>query len=334
MATLRRKRPVTRKIMKKAVLQKHASIKSKVPRKPRRNKAATISISPQASVIAGEMAVKESNYFHSRIWRVPYEMPQELPAQYGRDMLTVLVRDPRWIFCFWEVTGGTIENFKRQLGGEFEKAKMVLRAYDVSGINFTGSNANRFFDVSINKYANNWYIETGAPDTSWCVDLGLILTDGSFITILRSNIVRMPSEGASDITDEEWMIPDWMFARLYGMGFGLGRSSPVGKAWQERMKQVLSSGIPGSGSMASPVKQARKARKFWMMVDCELIVYGATEPDARVTVHGKPVKLRPDGSFTFRYVLPDGIQIIPVKAVSSDGIEERSITPVVERNTR
>ena len=85
------------------------------------------------------------------------------------------------------------------------------------------------------------------------------------------------------------MIPDDMFARLYGMGFGLGRSSPVGKAWQERVRQVLSSGAPSS--VASPVKQMPKERKFWMWVNCELIVYGGTEPDAKVTVQGKPVSL-------------------------------------------
>jgi hypothetical protein len=86
-------------------------------------------------------------------------------------------------------------------------------------------------------------------------------------------------------------------------------------------------------SMASPVKKAVKERKFWLVVDCELIVYGATEPDAKVTVQGKPVNLRPDGTFTLRYYLPDGKQVIPVKAVSSDREEERAITPIVTRET-
>jgi len=332
--TLRRKKIVARKTAKKAILRKSASIKNKVLRKAKRKKIDTIPF--RKSVIVGEKMIEKADYFSSKILRTPFEMPQELPAQYGRDMLTVLVRDPRWIFCYWEVTGVTIDNFKRQLGEEFEKAKMVLRTYDVSGIHFTGYNANRLFDVLINKEASSWYIETGVPGSSCCVDLGLLFSDGRFVTMLRSNIVHMPPEGASEITNEEWMIPDEMFARLYGMGFGLGRSSPVGKDWQERMKQVLSSGLPGSGmaSMGSPVKQVHKARKFWMMVDCELIVYGATEPDAKVTIQGKPVKLRPDGSFTFRYALPNGTQIIPVKAVSYDGVEERTITPVVERNTR
>jgi hypothetical protein len=132
------------------------------------------------------------------------------------------------------------------------------------------------------------------------------------------------------------MIPEEMFGRLYGMGFGLGRSSP-GKAWQERFKRVLFSGVlasPGITSAASPVKKRLKERKFWMVVDCELIVYGATEPDAKVTVQGRPINLRPDGSFTLRYALPDGKQVIPVKAISADEIEERTITPIVSRETK
>jgi hypothetical protein len=133
------------------------------------------------------------------------------------------------------------------------------------------------------------------------------------------------------------MIPDDMFARLYGMGFGLGQSSPVGKAWQERVKKVLFSGAmasPGMASMASPVKKMPVERKFWLKVDCELIVYGATEAGAKVTVQDREIKLRPDGTFTLRFALPDGKQVIPVKAVSPDAKEERIVTPLVSRDTK
>ncbi|MDD5174552.1 MAG: DUF4912 domain-containing protein, partial [Candidatus Omnitrophica bacterium] len=73
--------------------------------------------------------------------------------------------------------------------------------------------------------------------------------------------------------------------------------------------------------------------KFWLVVNTELIVYGATEPDAKLTVQGKEIKLQPDGTFTLRFALPDGKQVIPVEATSSDGIDHRKITPVVTRKT-
>jgi hypothetical protein len=50
-----------------------------------------------------------------------------------------------------------------------------------------------------------------------------------------------------------------------------------------------------------------------------MMAYGATEPDARLTVQGEPVALRPDGTFSLHFALPDGTQVIPVRAESADG---------------
>ncbi|MFA4888273.1 MAG: DUF4912 domain-containing protein [Candidatus Omnitrophota bacterium] len=258
-------------------------------------------------------------------------MPQELPSEYGQDQMALLVRDYRWLYTYWEVKGSTWENLKKSLGGEFHRAKRVLRAYDVTAIDFNGNNANRFFDIEINESANNWYIDTNGPGRSWCVDLGLLLVSGRFVTILRSNTAHTPFEGPSWITDEEWMIPEDMFARLYGMGFGLGRSSAAGKNWQI-FSQVISSG--GVASMASPIKKVSQEKDFWLKVDCELIVYGATDPGALVTVQDKPVNLRKDGTFTLRFSLPEGKQVVPIKARSADNQDERNITPIITRETK
>jgi len=286
---------------------------------------------------AQEMVIEKSKFSHPEPLRVRRIMPQDLPYQYDQDKIILQVRDPWWVHAYWEIRQATLERLKGELEDGFYRAKRMLRVYDVSHIIFNGSNAHRFFDIQINEQANNWYIETAGAGRSWCVDLGLLLPDGRFITIIRSNTITTPIEGPSWITDEEWMIPDDMFARLYGMGFGLGQSSPVGKAWQERVKRVLFSGAlasPGIASMASPVKKIPRQRQFWLWVDCELIVYGATEPDAKVTVQGKPINLRQDGTFTLRFALADSKQVIPVKAVSSDKVEERTITPIVTRETK
>jgi uncharacterized protein len=277
-----------------------------------------------------ETVIANTKFSHSENVYSIRTMPQELPSSYDQDKIILQVRDPHWVHSYWELRGQTIDGLKSKLGDDFYRAKKVLRVYDVTNIIFNGFNANSFFDIQINDYANSWYIDTAGPGRSWCVDLGLMLANGRFITILRSNVVQTPLDGPSGITDEEWMIPEDMFARLYGMGFGLGRSSPVGGAWQQRLKQ----GLFSSGLSSSPVRKEVKERGFWMKVDCELIVYGATESDAKVTVQGLPIKLRPDGTFTLRYYLPDGKQVIPVKATSADKLEERTITPTVIRETK
>jgi len=314
----------------KKILLKKPLLGRKKPAKKIKAKVAAIQRDVKVALGAQEIAVGTTKFSHPEILRQPGKnLPQDLPSKYEVDKMALLVRDPWWLYTYWELKQDTVARLKSELREEFYKAKRVLRVYDVTNINFNGSNANCFFDIYIHEFANNWYIDVGTPGKSWCVDFGLILSDGRFLTILRSNVAQTPLDGPSWITDEEWMIPDEMFARLYGMGFGQGKSSPVGKTWREK---IVSS--PGIASMTSPGRRQPLKRAFWLRVDCELIVYGATEPDAKVTVQGKPISLRPDGTFTLRFALPDGKQIIPVKAVSADKIDERTITPIVNRETK
>ena len=63
--------------------------------------------------------------------------------------------------------------------------------------------------------------------------------------------------------------------------------------------------------------------EFWLRVNAELVIYGATLPDAQVAISGRPIKLRPDGTFSYRFALPDGDYRLRVVAVASQGDEQR-----------
>ncbi|MEA5511522.1 DUF4912 domain-containing protein [Crocosphaera sp. UHCC 0190] len=76
-----------------------------------------------------------------------------------------------------------------------------------------------------------------------------------------------------------------------------------------------------------------RPRKFWLVADAELIVYGATEPDATVTIGGRPIKLNPDGTFRFQMSFQDGLIDYPIVAVAADGEQNRSIHMKFERET-
>ena len=77
------------------------------------------------------------------------------------------------------------------------------------------------------------------------------------------------------------------------------------------------------GSVSSPSARPERRRGFWFNVNAELIVYGSTEPDASVTIGGRPIQLRRDGSFSFRFALPDGQYGLPETARSADGEDTR-----------
>lgn len=86
-------------------------------------------------------------------------------------------------------------------------------------------------------------------------------------------------------------------------------------------------------SVSSPFGGIEKGRGFWFNVNAELIIYGATEPDARVSVGGRAIKLRPDGSFSYRFALPDGTYDLPAVATSADGEDTRQAALQFSRRT-
>ncbi len=323
---------------KKKITPRTVSRKKKIPVLAQKTKR-VLAAKPEFSF--HEMKAEESKYYTGAPEPVYQKAVvvetgyQELPPRYDEDIVVVQVRDPWWAHVYWDVNSATIERLKKEHKEDFERGRWVLRSYDVSYIHFDGTNAHRFFDTGIDPAARNWYLNFGSPGTTWCIDFGIVLPDGRFILIARSNVISLPLDGPSWVTDEEWMIPDDEFRRLYGMSVGLGPnvSSPVGKLWLERLKKDVSSRGIASMGVSSPVKKAKEKGAFWLVVDTELVVYGASEPDAKVTVQGNPIKLRKDGTFTLRFALPDGKQVISVEATSAKTDEKRTITPVVTRKT-
>jgi hypothetical protein len=88
------------------------------------------------------------------------------------------------------------------------------------------------------------------------------------------------------------------------------------------------------GGISSPVaKPGAREKGFWFNVNAELIVYGATEPDATVSIGGRRIKLRPDGSFSYRFALPDGNYEMPVVAISADRTDGRAAELKFSRGT-
>ncbi|MDP3786020.1 MAG: DUF4912 domain-containing protein [Candidatus Omnitrophota bacterium] len=270
---------------------------------------------------------RPSAYMPPRQWE-----REELPSAYGDTRVVLMTRDSHWIFAYWEITDARRMDIEREAGAGWDGLRKVLRVYDVTDIEFNGTNAHKYFDIDITPEAGNWYIRVGEANRSWCVDLGAITSDGRFIVVARSNVVATPRDTASDVIDEEWMSIEEDFLKLYGLWGGFAGASPgkaqIRKILKERLEKELS-----SGAVSSFVRPA-KYRGFWMVVNTELVLYGATEPDATITVQGRPIKLNRDGTFSLRFALPDGEQVIPVKGISADKEEERTITPIVKKYTK
>ncbi len=109
------------------------------------------------------------------------------------------------------------------------------------------------------------------------------------------------------------------------------------------------SSIPSSEALLKPLEALDQAfadsptsrsdqppspgRKFWFKINAEVTLYGSTEPNATVFIGSQKVTLRPDGTFTFRFALPNGTFPLPVVAIAADGSDGRAATVTLSRQT-
>jgi hypothetical protein len=151
--------------------------------------------------------------------------------------------------------------------------------------------------------------------------------------ITRSNPVGTPSDKVSDKNDEEWMEVGEDFEELIRMSGGGKSGTMLGGSEGFQGINVSGMGSESVGSFSSPAFSIKKEKGFFLWADTELILYGGTEKDAKLTVKGEVIQLKPDGTFSLRFHLPDGTIDLPIEAVSSDGTEKRNIRISVNRKT-
>jgi hypothetical protein len=260
--------------------------------------------------------------------------PRTLGHGCGKDRIITMVRDPYWLHSYWELSRTTLARAQAALGQEWHAAKPILRLMDVTSEDTTSASERHVRDIEIHGGVNNWYIDVNDPPRSFRVDIGYLSRKGRFYVLARSNVVSTPKAGASDVLDQNWTSIEKDYERIYHRSGGsepAGAMSDLRDLFEERLRRpmtTLSLQSLGTGALPS------LGRNFHFELDAELIVFGSTEPNAKVTLQGEPVQVRPDGSFTVRFSMPDARQIIPATASSPDGVEERTIVLAVERNTK
>jgi len=129
---------------------------------------------------------------------LPRELPKRLfeeerflfPESYGQNRVRLLVRDPEWIFAYWDVKPESLEQLAKSLGERaLALSRLTLRVVDpVSG----GSS-----DILLPPGARWWYVRTDAARRTYRAELGITLPSGQFRKLAESNTVVTPRVGPS-----------------------------------------------------------------------------------------------------------------------------------------
>ncbi len=115
--------------------------------------------------------------------------------------LNCMVRDPHWIYCYWELASDAVE---RAAGGRgprlLETVRWVLRVSTLEG---AGPGENEPYDVEVDANAGSWYLKV-RPGRRMRVELGLVSAGGGFVTLVSGEEVETPPEPLGEIAAGDW----------------------------------------------------------------------------------------------------------------------------------
>ncbi len=106
----------------------------------------------------------------------------ELPSKYNKTVVRLLVQSPTRMFAFWEVSDESIKDFNSH-NARYSDSVPVLKIKNVT--------MNYSYDMEIDPFTNNYYIEVKDPDCIYEVELGRKYKN-RFINIYTSNDVKIP----------------------------------------------------------------------------------------------------------------------------------------------
>ncbi len=297
----------------------------------------------------------------------------DLPAGYGESRIVLMPRDPQWAYAYWDISNEHKAELRNQGGQQLvlrladatdidlsyqrphsvqeypcdELAREWYLPVPVSDRDYVVEIGYRAVDgrwLMLSRsapvhippvYPSDW-VEDQFITVNWEEDLR-----GKTLATLEPPTRKLAVSGVNPIYEEVFGMAQGVEAmRVAGSLYGSMQQVPeqavssyvfpsgVGMWAVPNVSGLTMSGV-GFSASAAPIRP----RQFWLVADAELIVYGATEPDATVTIGGRPIQLSPDGTFRFQMSFQDGLIDYPIMAVAADGEQNRTIHMKFTRET-
>ncbi|MBM5803869.1 MAG: DUF4912 domain-containing protein [Cyanobacteria bacterium K_DeepCast_35m_m2_155] len=278
------------------------------------------------------------------------------PRPAAETHVVFLPRDPQWAYVFWEISEA--DRNSAQAAGA---TQLCLRVADVTNLAPGSAHPHTMQEVVVDSHATEWYLPVPLSDRDYRVELGYRKGgSGGWISLAFSSVARVPalhpseqildqfvpfsldsapSEATADLLQPA---DSGLHERLYQSATArwrrLGRGSEAFHEMEEGLLGEAGLNASGAGLWASGRNESgaglvARQRSFWLVADAELIVYGATDPAAKLTIGGEEVPLSADGTFRVQVPFRDGEQVYPIEAIAADGEQKRHITLAFNRTT-
>ncbi len=285
----------------------------------------------------------------------------EANTQNNGTRVVFVPRDPEWAYVFWEISESD-----KQRASDSGAIRLCIRLTDATKETNSDSQGHALQEVVVDSHSTEWYLPIPMCDRDYRVELGY-KSRNNWISLAYSSIARVPSLHPSEkildqfvpfslevsptesnsnniITEKPaFHNPGALHERLYQRATAHYYKTRVGSEEFQETKETTQSfpnfndsgiGLWASGRNESGIGSITPREKpFWLIADAELIVYGSTDPNARLTIAGEEVPLSNDGTFRLQVPFRDGQQNYPIEAIAADGVQRRNIRLEFERVT-
>lgn len=137
--------------------------------------------------------------------------PQQKPGlgkEISREHLTVMARDPQWLFAYWDLPSEALNTGNGQ---------PVLRVYHLTNTGQFDPQHTAHFDIELEQGTDNWHIKNLQPGETYVLEIGLRQADGSIQSLARSRRVTTPNAGKGyHDPDPHWQPIDELYKQQSG----------------------------------------------------------------------------------------------------------------------
>lgn len=138
------------------------------------------------------------------------------PMELNQEGMILLAVNPHLGFIQWHINVSTVEKMREEEREAFERGcKLVIRVYDVSGIEFNGLNAVSQFDIDINNLSGNYYLNINRSECNLLAEVGFRFSDNRFLACVRSNVMYFDRPRRSSRFDFSGLYVSHGFTRIF-----------------------------------------------------------------------------------------------------------------------
>ncbi len=135
-----------------------------------------------------------------------------LPEAYTDTRIVILLRDPLWIYAYWDINPVQQESLEEEPFYE----GIFLRVYEFHGDSPDGNNVVEYFDIPVDEKDNSWYINLNHSGSDYCVEIRCRMMNKEKILAV-SNTLHSPLGYFARNQEELLSEPKTMMLMLSGL---------------------------------------------------------------------------------------------------------------------